>query len=126
MPSPFAALEDAVSEIVDAHFGESFELRPMVKPANGRAEPDHTRPSRIITGIFDAQSGAAHIGSGIAPGQTSAAPWISIDEREHVGLVIKNGDRLRRVDTGEIFEVIAAPPDGMGRTRYAVKMVARE
>ena len=29
MPSPFAALEDMVSDAIDATFGEAFEFRPM-------------------------------------------------------------------------------------------------
>jgi hypothetical protein len=126
VPSVFDALEDAVSDACDATFGEYFDVQEMVTAPNVRPTAAAADPVRV-TGIFDDRERAQMLqgfrgGYGNGPGVTSPSPRVSIDIRAFGGAPV--ADRLwqvTRVDTGEVFEVSDAKPDGEGRVLFHLK-----
>lgn len=140
MPSPFSALEDRLSSAVDAVFAESFVYLPMSQPTpNSRQATDGTRTGRTFNAVFDdripgatsfarlsSRNKSAPKGDG-PPGFKASQPLIFFEERQFAGGDFpRRLDRVRRVDTGDVFEIVGCEPDGQGRWKMPLTLVAKE
>lgn len=129
MAAIFSALENRVSDAVDRLFGESFGFSPMMLPANVNARPvvDPDRLTSTVTGIFDARSrSVSTVGPQQGPGVSAPGPWLSLDDRQFdSGQPPRRNDRLKRLTTGEVYEISEITVDGLGRTRCRLKLVAK-
>lgn len=121
MPSPFDALAARLNGAVNGLRGEGFTLVPMAKAdVNARPAPDGTRVEVAFTATFDDQGNRA--GSGVEdwraasirkdkPGHTTDRPEARA-ERSLFAERPRQGDRLRREETGEVFEIADIVPAG--------------
>lgn len=139
MSSPFDALEDRLSDAVDAQFAEPFTHLPMRQPTpNSRREPDGTRAAQTFQAVLDdrnpggasfARLGASSGGvasSGGPPQFTASNPMLFVDARRlPAGLPVRL-DRIRRAATGDVYEVGDIHKDGQGRWKLALVKVAKE
>lgn len=139
MPNLFAALEDELSDAVDSMFAESWTHLPMSQPTpNSRREPDQARgPATFLATIDDRNPGSssfARLGatsggtasSGGAPQFSASNPILFVDERRLPGGLPVRLDRIKRIDTGDIYEVVDLHKDGQGRWKLAMVKVAKE
>lgn len=139
MPSPFAALEDQLSDVVDGMFAEPFTFLPMTQPTvNSRLAADPGRAQQTVSGVLDdrnpGSTSFARLGktsggaatSGGPPQFSTTSPMLFIDERRFAGGVMpaRRLDRFRRNDTGDVFEVTNIERDGQGRWKLAMTKVA--
>lgn len=121
MPSPFDALAARLNGAVNGLRGEGFTLVPMAKAdVNARPAPDGTRAEVAFTATFDDQGNRA--GSGVEdwqsasirkgqPGHTTDRPEVHA-ERSLFAARPRQGDRLRRTATGDVFEIAEIVPSG--------------
>lgn len=126
MPSPFAALENRVSESCDAVFGEQWMLEPMMAaPGGGRRTRDASRAEVELTGIYSAPNKRSTEFGTEARGSVPRLieeTTVSIDVRQVPdGDRPRRHDRLRRVDTGQVFEISHAERDAEGRIKAWIK-----
>jgi hypothetical protein len=140
MPSVFAGLEDELSTAVDETFGESFVFLPMTQPTvNSRLGPDPTRLSFEFTAVIDNKSAGSNsferlgkssggvASKGGTPQFVTSSPMMFFDSRQFVGAGLpRRLDRVRRADTGEVFEVTAIEQDGLGRHKASIVKVAQD
>lgn len=130
MPSLFATLGAVAGATVDAVFSEGFHLEPLSpqSPAAGGAPDVNARlaPSSTRTRI-------AFEGTYVAPGDLmNAHGRMKADSTTHpiagekarVDVAVsalpqrpREKDRIRRIDTGEVFEVALVLPGDFGRLR---------
>jgi hypothetical protein len=127
MPSAFAVIEDRLFEACEATFGEAFEHLPYAgAPGGGLRTPDASRVGCTLTGIFQSPLYTSTQLGSEARGSTPATmekPAVSIDQRRFVNGPPQRLDRLRRVSTGEVYEISNVQRDGEGRWLLAVKRV---
>lgn len=139
MTTPFAALEDRLSDEIDRVFAEEWTHLPMRQPTpNSRRAPDPERSQQSFRAVVDdrnpGSSSFARLGStsgGVAhsggpPQFTASNPMLFVDERRLPGGVPVRLDRIRRHATGDIFEVVDVHKDGQGRWKMAMVKVAKD
>lgn len=128
MASAFAAIENRMFESCEATFGEEFDHLPFVAaPGGGIRSPDASRLGATVTGIFESPLYRSKEFGSEARGSTPATmdkPAVSVDERRFVNGPPQRHDRLRRVATGEVYEISNVQRDGEGRWLLAVKRIA--
>lgn len=131
MSSPFAALEDGLSEACDTVFGERFEFRPMIYgPGGGKRLPDPSRTAATVTAIFEAplykstEFGTEARGSAPAliekTSVSIAAPALGAYGQP------KRFDIAKRLATGDLFEVSTIERDAEGRYKIGIKQIGHE
>ena len=139
MPSPFAALEDQLSSAVDAVFAEDFVFLPMSQPTpNSRRAADGTRTGRAFKAVFDDRIPGATSFARLSsrnknepkgdgpPSFKASQPLLFFDERQFAGGDFPHRlDRMRRVDTGAIYEITGVEKDGQGRSKVTLAQVAQ-
>lgn len=130
MPSPFALLEDQLSDTCNEVFGERLELRPMIQgPGGGRRSPDPDRTTYQVTGIVDRTINRS---TAIGATERGSSPFIlrimrvSIDRRQITQWPLRQHDRILIVETGEMVEIASRPEDGEGRYMLDCTFVKRE
>jgi hypothetical protein len=131
MPSPFAALEDAMSEAVDEQFAEAFEYRPYTAgPGGGRGGPDASRPLMAIRGVFfDKSYNSKAFGDEerTATRMTLRHATLSVDKRQLAHHdPPRRADRVKRVDTGVVYEIAEVGEDGHGRHKLRLVEILKE
>lgn len=134
MASAWPAIEDGLSDAVDAAFAEGLELRPMIALPNARPSSDPDRSTRLVSGVFDeksskveAQGAGLHEFARVSHGLATQKPIASIDQRQFAnGELPRRLDRLQRVATGDVYEISEVDPDGQGRLKLILKHVVRE
>lgn len=139
MTAPFAALEDRLSDAVDAMFGEDWTHLPMAQPTpNSRRQPDATRgPAQFRATIDDRNHGSAsfaRLGAtsggvashGGAPNFSASNPMLFVDERQFPAGIPVRLDRVRRTATGDVYEIADLHKDGQGRWKMALVKVAKD
>jgi len=135
----WADMEDDVSAVVDATFGELWEFRPMARlTVNDPVSIDQTRTVREVTGIYGAPASEVNLlsskparskvlggdGQGVA---SLMMPRVSFDDSQFASDEIPiAGDRLMRKTTGDVYSVSDAQPDGQGRAIYSCSHVYKE
>ncbi len=137
MPSPFAALEDRLSAEVDRAFGESFVHLPMRQTTvNSARVADPDRAQRTVSAVIDdrtpGSASFARLGktsggvatSGGAPKFTTTSPTLFVDAAQFAGAVPARLDRIRRVDTGAVYDITNIGKDGQGRLKFDLVQVA--
>lgn len=140
MPSVFAGLEDALSDAVDATFGELFDFIPMAQVnVNGRPAPDGSRTVQRFTAVIDnrdpgstsferlGSTGGGHASKGGPPSFTATNPMLFFETRHLAANTNpRRLDRVKRIDTGEVYEIKAVEQDGQGRLKAGLTKVAQE
>lgn len=140
MPSVFAGLEDQLSLAVDQVFAERFSFQPMAQATpNSRREPDAGRTGRDFSAVFDDRIPGATSFARLSsrnknepkgdgpPSFKSSAPLLFVDERQFSGGDFpRRLDRVRRSDTGVVYEVMGVEKDGQGRFKMPLTQVAQE
>lgn len=126
MPSIFAALENRVSDSCDAFFGEQWVLEPMMAaPGGGRRTVDAARASVEVAGIYSAPNKRSTEFGTEARGSVPRLveeTTVSIDVRQVPdGDRPQRFDRIRRIDTGQVFEISHSERDGEGRIKAWLK-----
>ncbi len=126
----FAALDTLLSGAVNSVFGElvTFEAFKPAADVNSPKIPDADRIAFTTVAIWVEQTNsmtppARGQADSNAHSWTASQPQISID---NVDLIWRPqpGDRILRVETGEIYEIARPPrPDGMGHT--VIQLTAR-
>lgn len=130
MPSLFAGLAASAGATVDAVFSEGFRLEPTAppEPADGR------RPNVNLRKVASsARPLVAFLGTYVAPGDLmNAHGRTKADSTTHpiagekalVDVAVsalpqrpREGDRIHRDDTGQVFEVAKVLPGDFGRLR---------
>lgn len=128
MPSPFAALENRLSDAIDVQFGEAFEFRPHTALPNARPTVDATRAVRAVTGVFDEPSFVStEIGAEVRGSSRFSMRKLSlsIDVRQFAeGEGPRRFDRFLRQGTGALYEVTDVKQDGEGRYKLMLNEVA--
>lgn len=128
MPSAFAALENKLSREVDTVFGEDFVHLPMKQATpNSRRETNADLPQTVFVGVFDDRTpgssssfsrlgptSGGHATSGGAPQFTGSSPMLFVDDGQFDTAPARL-DRIRRVDTGAVYEITNIAKDGVGR-----------
>lgn len=102
-----------VDEACLAEFGEAFDLIPMIQPPNGRVVSDTTRVAQTaISGLFRAPGARGAFSksregfeTARSPGIQGAKPGVAI-RREGLTWAPRKSDRVRRVKTGKLYEVV--------------------
>lgn len=128
------ALEDQLSDAVDAHCGgEPFVFNPMHQPTvNDRLVPDPTRSQVPVIAIFSDRTAiqpefgqrSTADGWASAIAATMTKPYISVDIRYFVpGQPPRQDDRFTRLKNGGIYNVADVQPDGQGRYKLIVDQV---
>ncbi|PZQ13639.1 MAG: hypothetical protein DI565_13940 [Ancylobacter novellus] len=114
----FAAAGDAI----DVVFGEDFEAIPRARvggDVNARLVADPSREPFGFVGSFVAVDEEFHTEGRRMPQtatRASSAPRTTIDVAvSELRYVPKSGDLVRRLKTGEVFEVSKTPADSVGR-----------
>lgn len=137
MPSPFAALEDQLSDAIDGAFAEAWTLLPMRRPTpNSRSDVDPDRTGFAFDAVFDngtpgsgsfarlgGGGGAAHHGG--APQFTTSSPTLHVETRRLNGVTVQRLDRVVHADTGDIYEITDVKQDGQGRQRWPLVKVGK-
>ena len=134
MASAWPAIEDALSDAVDAAFAEDLEFRPMVALPNARPAADPDRSERDVTGVFDEKASQIEAeGAGlyelgrVSHGLSTQKPLASIDVRQFAdGELPRRLDRIKRTATADVYEIAEVEPDGQGRLRLMLKHVVKE
>lgn len=115
MATPFDTFAAQLNGAVNGLRGEAFTLTPMSRPdVNARPIPDPDRAEVAgFTATFDdqgARAGSAVEGWDVGtirkgkPGHTSDRPAVAV-ERSALPYRPREGDRLRRAATGDLFEI---------------------
>lgn len=108
-PNPFAALDAAVSEVVNDVFGSRAIIIPFRAPVSqyAMATEDPTRPPAEVVGVFSSGPAIDGIGgqgrAGASTGPTLIAGqslvfWISAQTVGALPYAVRTGDRLRFPD----------------------------
>lgn len=139
MTSPFAALEDRLSDAIDGLFAETWTHLPMRQPTPiSRRETDSGRTQQTFTAVMDdrtpgsasfarlGQTSGGIASGGGAPQFTASNPMLFVDERRFTSGIPVRLDRVRRHATGDIFEVVDITKDGQGRLKMAMVKVAKD
>lgn len=126
MPSVFSAMEDQLSDAVDATFGEQFEFQPKTPGAGGgRPSVDPSRAVREVNGIFDDRSFSSKSFGDVARTAMQVSlrhQWLSIDKRQFLDdQQPRQKDGFKRLDTGVTYSVAEVTQDGEGR--YKLRLV---
>jgi hypothetical protein len=129
----YRAAQAAAATTIDAVFGEAFTLQPM-KQTGGRWAADMDRAVvNLARAVLTEKSenldmigerNASGMSKGVASQLATAQATIDI---EH-GLVpyqVTKGDRLTRVETGDVYEVTAAPYSDLNRMVLRVVKLGR-
>ncbi len=116
MPTPFDALDAALSASCDAAFGEPAVLRPRKASQYAERAVDPTRPVREITGIFSAGPGETRLkgkamgtdfGGASRVATTRAEFWIAATDAASIGYEIRTGDVIVLTDRdASVYEVV--------------------
>lgn len=133
MPSLFAALGAAAGATVDAVYSEAFTLEPMAEPASVDGRPADVNARRVPSST---RPGLPFLGTYVAPGdlmnahgrtKADATTHAIAGEKALIDIPVtalpqrpRDGDRVIREDTGEIFEVAKVLPGDFGRLRIYV------
>ena len=139
MVSIFSALEDRLSAAIDVHFGETFVFMPMTQvTVNSRRSSDPERLSFEFTATFDDgsagsnsferlgnSSGGKTSGSG-KPSFSVSSPMLFFEGTKFSSGLPRRLDRVLRVDTGAVYEILDRGQDGQGRHKAALTKVAQE
>jgi len=130
MPSLFATLGTVAGATVDAVFSEGFYLEPLAppEPTAGRVPDVNARPVAST-----ARSLLMFSGTYVAPGDLMNAHGRTkadstthpiVGEKAMVDVPVtglpqrpREGDRIHRLDTGEVFGVAKVLPGDFGRLR---------
>lgn len=127
MPSLFSRLAAVAGATVDAVFSEGFTLEPVAYPAvssgfvdvNAGLVASTHRPALAFVGTFVA---AGSIVNARARNQAGSTTHAVAAERPMIDVATSAmphrpqvGDRIRRLDTGEVFEVAAYLTEDLGR-----------
>jgi hypothetical protein len=126
MPSLFAALEDRVSDTVDAVMGEPVTWTPMrAAPSGGRRTVDPDRAPLTFTAVFDS---GPHVSKALGAVERTATrvsmdkPSVSVDLRRLAGRLPVRLDRITRA--GVVYEINdVQAPDGEGRLMLSLDRV---
>lgn len=126
MPTVFAGLEDQMSDTIDEMYGELWTLLPMMDSAGGgRRVVDATRPEAVFTGAYDGPVKRSTEFGSEARGSNPRIlnePSISIDTRQFAGGGLpRRFDRIRRHETGQLYELSHGERDSENRLKYALK-----
>jgi hypothetical protein len=124
MPSPFDALDAALSATCLGAFGEVASLVPRVASQYTVPQPDPARQQTDIVGIYSAGPGETPI-KGKATGGDFTGPtrfvttraefWVDAETMASLPYEIAKGDMLILTDRGDTpYEIIAAQPTDMG------------
>lgn len=128
MPTAFAAHEDRLFAACEAAFGEEFTVLPYAAaPGGGVRAPDPGRLAVTVPAIFQNPLYRSREFGSEARGSTPATmdkPSVSIDARHLTSWHPQRLDRLRRVATGDVYEISNVQRDGEGRWLLAVKHIA--
>ena len=132
--APASLFEDSfavASEGIDQVFGECWKYLPMAKPSpNARAAPDS---SRIIVDSFIAVylGPYARASSGIVqrqglkperPGHASDRPVCDVTLCR-LPYPPQSGDRVVRLKTGDLYEIVEPRPNGIGRSALDLNLL---
>lgn len=137
MPSVFAALEDALSDAVDVTFGEMFVVIPMARATvNSQSASDPSRHDVTLQAVLDDRSASgasfARLNTAVSGRSghsefTVTSPLLFVESRRLGAYgAPKRNDRVRRVDTGDLYEIIDASKDGQGRYKLAMLWLKNE
>lgn len=141
MPANFAALENTLSCAIDHMFGESFRFLPMTQATvNSRLAPDTTRDSAEIRAVLDDRNPGStsferlgRSSGGIAsksqtPQFATSNPMLFVDERQFfpAAMPARRLDRIKRTETGDVYEITGLEKDGQGRWKIGLVKVAKE
>lgn len=132
MPSPFAAAIKVAAATHDRIMGDTFDYLPMSAGNDVNARPVADVARAIVTGLllpFGASSARVHSGPVHTVGATAERPGIASD-RPFVSLQLsllpyppRTGDRLRNVDTGELFRIAEILPSAPGLARLDLNQI---
>ena len=132
MTSLFQDAAVAASAAVDTVFGEPWIYQPMAAggDVNARRAPDPDRAALPITGAYIDPYARALSGptrsQGVKaeqPGHASGRPALSLDLAQ-LPYEPRRGDRVTRLNTGEVFEVAEDRPDRTGpRTMLDLNLI---
>lgn len=111
----------AASGAVDTVFGELWDYAPMrADDGNARKSPDPDRVTLTITGAYIDPSMRAFGGPtrtpGVRaehPGHASSRPALNLDFTQ-LPYAPRQGDRVTRRETGELYEIAECRPDKTG------------
>ncbi|RXF67690.1 hypothetical protein [Hansschlegelia zhihuaiae] len=131
MTSLFRDCFALAAEVIDTVYGEEFEVTPMRAVAhdvNARHGVDTSRPIFRFFGSFVSVDAEYHAEGRRMPAdatRASVAPSPTIDVAEGtLPHPVRKGDRLRRIDTGEFFDVGQPKHDDVGR--LALPLIERQ
>ncbi len=117
-----------MSVLCDQTFGEQFEYRPYLSgPGGGRGGVDSSRPIVTITGVFRDKSYDAKSFGEIertSSRMTLRHVYLSIDKR--VLDEPRRSDRVKRVDTSAIYEIVEINEDGEGRWKLRLVDIGKD
>lgn len=132
MASPFNTLvRTLLAPAVNQAFGEAMRLLPRKASSdvNAPAAADPDRAETAFVGVFldppvkPQMSHAYDVRADKRPGVAANAPRIEIMPSELVGLVVRAGDLVEQVDSGQRWRVSSVVPLKTGITRLNVNFV---
>lgn len=133
MPTPFDAATKAAASSVGRVMGEAFAYIPMTTPADRNARPT-ADPERAVVDAFTAVPGfpSARAESGPVrtpgvtaerPGHASTRPFISFP-LARLPYAARKGDRVKRLATGELYQIAELLPSAPGHVRADLNLIA--
>lgn len=133
MGSPFNTLaRTLLAPAVNALMGETMRLLPRKAAAdvNAAAAPDPDRTETLFTGVFfdprikPQMSHAYDVRADKRPGVASTGPYVDVMPTElAAGLVVRRGDVVEQVDSGQRWRVMDVIPSKVGRSRLQLNFI---
>lgn len=129
---PFADELDAVQGVFDEAFGEAFTFEPMRRDLdpNKRGGDDPTRRSFAFSGVVSdvharalAENGPSQYDVG-HPGHTTGRISVNVYLPLFPYRPVQ-GDRVRRVGSGEVYKIAEVRPEGDGRAALDLNLLTR-